>query len=72
MLKDIDNACQQAKIVPTRCAGHAHLYERYTRTVGANQIPFLVAGCSGYFNLSSMKKGQPGEPKAGVVEPMQW
>jgi hypothetical protein len=69
MLKDIDSACQHAKIFPDMVlSGHAHLYERYTRFVGSNQIPFLVLGCGGYFNLSKMKTGKDGsKPKPGVV-----
>jgi hypothetical protein len=48
MLKDIDSACQHAKIFPDAVlSGHAHLYGRYTRFVGNNQIPFLVLGCGG-------------------------
>ena len=61
MLKQIDAACTQAKILPDLVlSGHAHLYERYTRFIGQNQIPFIVAGCGGYFNLSGFKKGRGG------------
>jgi hypothetical protein len=69
MLKQIDAACQQAKILPDLVlSGHAHLYERYTRFVGNNQIPFVVAGCGGYFNLSGFKKGKSGaKPKPPVM-----
>lgn len=57
MLTDIDNACQQAGILPDLVlSGHAHLYERYTRFMGTTQIPFIVAGTGGYFNLSGFKK----------------
>jgi hypothetical protein len=62
MLRDLDGACQQAGILPDIVlSGHAHLYERYTRYKGGNQIPFLVAGMGGYFNLSGLK------PKAGKL-----
>jgi hypothetical protein len=69
MLKQIDAACQKAKIQPDLVlSGHAHLYERYTRVVGGNQIPFVVAGCGGYFNLSGFKKGKTGaKPKTPVT-----
>ncbi|HMK79363.1 MAG TPA: metallophosphoesterase [Xanthobacteraceae bacterium] len=61
VLKDIDAACKQANIQPDMVlSGHAHLYERYTRVVGHNQIPFLVAGCGGYYNLSGLKPGKHG------------
>lgn len=69
MLKQIDAACQQAKILPDLVlSGHAHLYERYTRFIGQNQIPFIVAGCGGYFNLSSFKTAKNGQkPKTPVM-----
>jgi hypothetical protein len=63
MLADIDSACKQVGILPDLVlSGHAHLYERYTRFVGTNQIPFLVAGTGGYFNLSGFKKNSTGAP----------
>ena len=38
MLKQIDEACTAAGIWPDlHLSGHAHLYERYTRTVGYRQ-----------------------------------
>jgi hypothetical protein len=69
MLKQIDAACQQAKILPDLVlSGHAHLYERYTRFVGQTQIPFIVAGCGGYFHLSGFKTGRNGlKPKTPVM-----
>lgn len=63
MLKDIDAACTQAKIMPDLIlSGHAHLYERYTRSVGGRQIPYVVAGNGGYYNLSGFKRGTTGSP----------
>ena len=56
MLKQIDQACAAAGIQPDlHLSGHAHLYERYTRTVGGKQIPYLVAGMGGYYNLPGLK-----------------
>ncbi len=56
MLKQIDQACTAAGIQPDlHLSGHAHLYERYTRTVGGKQIPYLVAGMGGYYNLPGLK-----------------
>lgn len=56
MLKQIDEACTAAGIQPDlHLSGHAHLYERYTRTVGGRQIPYLVAGMGGYYNLPGLK-----------------
>jgi hypothetical protein len=56
MLADIDGACTAAGVWPHAVfAGHAHNYQRYTRTVNATQIPFLVAGCGGHSPLSAMR-----------------
>lgn len=56
MLKQIDSACAAAGIFPDmHLSGHAHLYERYTRTVNGKKIPYLVAGMGGYYNLPGLK-----------------
>src|ERR1700677_1129510 len=56
MLKQIDDACNAAGIQPDlHLSGHAHIYERYTRTVGGKQIPYLVAGVGGYYDLPGLK-----------------
>ena len=56
MLQQIDQACNEAGIQPDlHLSGHAHVYERYTRTVGGKQIPYLVAGMGGYYNLPGLK-----------------
>jgi hypothetical protein len=52
MLKDLDDACTQAGIMPDLfLSGHAHSYQRYTRrlTFGGRPvaIPYVVAGCGG-------------------------
>jgi len=61
MLTDIDNACAQAGILPdVVLSGHSHLYERYTRVLQNRQIPFVVAGMGGYFNLSTFITGKGG------------
>jgi len=59
MLKQIDEACSAAGIQPDLyLSGHAHLYERYTRTLGSKQIPYVVAGMGGYYNLPGLKPGK--------------
>ena len=61
VLTDLDGACKTAGIMPDLVlSGHAHLYERYTRYVGGNEIPFVVAGMGGYFNLSGFKFSKKG------------
>jgi hypothetical protein len=71
MLAQIDSACQTAGIWPDLVlSGHAHLYERYTRVMKADgrQIPYLVAGNGGYFNLSKPVTGKNGAlPQPGAV-----
>jgi hypothetical protein len=64
MLQAIDNCCQQADIWPDLVlSGHAHLYEHYTRTMKADgrQIPYIVAGNGGYYNLSTLKSNTSGK-----------
>ena len=69
MLAQIDTCCQQAGIWPDMViSGHAHLYERYTRTMKSDgrQIPYVVAGNGGYYNLSKIKLTASGaKPVAG-------
>ena len=49
-------------------SGHAHIYERYTRVKNGNQIPYVVVGTGGYFDLSHFKRGSTGAlPKEGVT-----
>lgn len=66
MLSMIDKACETAEIWPDlHLAGHSHMYERYTRTVAGREIPYLVAGMGGYYNLAGLKPGKkPPLPKA--------
>jgi len=70
MLAQIDAACVAAKIWPDIVlSGHAHLYERYTRTMNADgrQIPYVVAGNGGYLNLSTPRTGKNGvNPQPGI------
>jgi Calcineurin-like phosphoesterase len=66
MLQQIDQACSTAGIQPDlHLSGHAHIYERYTRTVGGKQIPYLVAGIGGYYDLPGLKPptSRPTPPK---------
>jgi len=68
VLVDLDAACKAAGIMPDLVlSGHAHLYERYTRVVAGNDIPFVVAGMGGYFNLSGFKGSKNPPPKPGTV-----
>jgi len=64
MLAMIDQACTTAGIWPDlHLSGHSHLYERYTRTIGGKQIPYVVAGMGGFYNLPGLKAGtKPAAP----------
>ncbi len=56
MLADIDRACTRAGVWPHALfSGHAHNYQRFTRTVNGLKIPFIVAGCGGHNPLSRMR-----------------
>lgn len=56
MLQDIDDACTAAGVWPHAVlSGHAHNYQRFTRTVNNLQIPFVVAGCGGHSPLTRMR-----------------
>jgi hypothetical protein len=56
MLQDIDDACTAAGVWPHAVfSGHAHNYQRFTRTINGMQIPFIVAGCGGHSPLSTMR-----------------
>jgi Calcineurin-like phosphoesterase len=72
MLKQIDDVCTAVGIWPDlHLSGHSHLYERYTRTVGGKQIPYVVAGMGGYYNLPGLKPANkrppaPSTPASGA------
>ena len=71
MLQQIDEACTAAGIQPDlHLSGHAHIYERYTRTVNGKQTPYLVAGMGGYYNLPGLKpvnkRPVPAKPGSGT------
>jgi hypothetical protein len=62
MLQQIDAACKAAGIWPDmHWSGHSHLYERFTRTIGGRDIPYIVAGMGGYPGLSGLKRGAQGQ-----------
>jgi Calcineurin-like phosphoesterase len=46
---DIDLACGRAGLWPDAIlSGHAHLYQRFTRSTGQREIPYIVAGSGGH------------------------
>jgi hypothetical protein len=57
MLKEIDAICQSVGIWPHAfLSGHAHNYQRFTRTIGGRQIPFMVIGNGGH-GIQKLSKG---------------
>jgi hypothetical protein len=48
--KDIDNCCKAAGLWPDMIlSGHAHLYQRFTRTMSSGQeVPYIVSGSGGF------------------------
>ncbi len=64
--QDIDAACQAAGVWPDAVlSGHAHLYQRFTRRVGGQEIPYLVSGSGGY---NAKQNAMETTPKAPFTE----
>ena len=60
MLADIDAACTETGVWPHAVfSGHAHNYQRFTRTQDGRQTPFIVAGNGGHAIAKLTKKGMP-------------
>ncbi len=59
MLADLDQASKAAGFWPhAYLSGHAHNYQRFTRTVGQFQIPYIVAGSGGHAIASLRHESQ--------------
>ena len=55
MLKEIDAICDKVGVWPHAVlSGHAHNYQRYTRTLGSRQIPYVVCGNGGHPPLAKL------------------
>ena len=66
MLQDIDTAVAASGCVPDAyLCGHAHVYQRFTRTYQGRQIPFITAGSGGHNVTPLQGKGQIRTPLAG-------
>lgn len=62
MLADIDAACVKANFWPhAHLSGHAHNYQRFTRTVNKYDIPYVVCGNGGHSPLAAIA-GTPRTP----------
>ncbi len=62
MANEIDAVCTAAGIWPdVVLSGHAHLYQRFSRSVGGRSIPYVVAGSGGHL-LHRPRTGVPAAP----------
>jgi Calcineurin-like phosphoesterase len=74
MLREIDTICKQQGIYPHAViSGHAHNYQRYTRTVHFGtkdfDVPFIICGDGGHHvnRVVQSRKGVPAqEPHMGI------
>lgn len=58
MLKEIDAVCTATGVWPHAVlSGHSHNYQRFTRTISARQIPYVVCGSGGHGPLQMLSKG---------------
>lgn len=63
----IDSAIKTSGRVPDAVlSGHVHAYQRFQRTLGKKQVPYVVAGAGGYANtdkiLHKIELGANGKP----------
>jgi hypothetical protein len=64
LMQDIDSCCKAAGQWPDMVlSGHAHLYQRFTRTVNGRQVPYIVSGSGGFAATRPMQAAPP----AGTV-----
>lgn len=55
--KDLSGAFEEANLWPdVVLSGHAHLYQRFTRTVGEREVPYVVAGAGGFSETAPRTK----------------
>ncbi len=59
MLADIDSVCKKVGLWPhAHFSGHAHNYQRFTRTINNYEIPYLVCGNGGHALSPLQAKGK--------------
>jgi acid phosphatase type 7 len=58
MQKLLDDSFLKANVYPDIIfTGHVHNYQRFTKTIGKRQIPYIVAGAGGYWHLHNINTG---------------
>lgn len=70
MLKDIDAACEAAGVWPHAVlSGHAHNYQRFTRSQDARETPYVICGNGGHAIAHLTNKGTPAL-RTPVLQPL--
>ncbi len=63
MFDMLDSAFEEADRYPDIVmSGHVHNYQRFTRQVAGRDLPYIVAGGGGYFNLYKVQSNADGTP----------
>jgi acid phosphatase type 7 len=58
MQKLLADSFKQANVFPDIVlTGHVHNYQRFTQNIGKVQVPYIVAGAGGYWNLHNINTG---------------
>jgi hypothetical protein len=73
MLSQIDEKCTKVGVWPHAfLSGHAHNYQRFTRTrPDGSQIPYIVCGNGGHNVLSLTRKGNPAPRAPQTIQAAQ-
>lgn len=65
-------AAKTGRIPDAILSGHVHDYQRFTRTIGTREIPYLIAGAGGYANTANLIHHlQRANPTTPVPTPFQ-
>jgi hypothetical protein len=60
LTEQVDAICNEVGVWPHAVlSAHAHNYQRFTRTHGEMQIPYIIAGGGGHGLAKLVRKGQP-------------
>jgi len=66
LMQDIDACCKSANQWPDLLlSGHAHLYQRFTRTVNGRSVPYIVSGSGGFAATPPMQAAPPAGTTVG-------